>query len=346
MRKIAFFLPLFAILLTVACKNTSKNTSAAERRKQDSLEKVKKAEEEAREAERTRPRTAEDIKLDKDIKFEKYNLEDTYPYEDTTRVFQFDKIKERLAYIETFQAQKINYGVLQNYKNRNREAPVVENYVRNAYKRVSDTLGNERYQSAPLYREENSKKPSIYGRDGSLVRIESADTLDMVKVTGISFEGTWFVPKRYVKPKGDSIKIEHVAFVDVTNQNICVVERTGENEWKIRSMNPATSGRHKPPHAMETPVGMFFVQEQKAKMFYYKDGTTSIEGFAPYATRFTNGAYIHGVPVNNPKGKIIEYSWSLGTTPRSHMCVRNASSHAKYVYDNFKPFQSVVVVID
>lgn len=342
MRNHAFLTLLLALVLTAACKNSSKNSNAAEIKRQDSLEKVKKAEE----AEKAKPKTAADIKLEKDLQFEKYSLEDTYPYKDTTRVFQLDKIKEKLAFIENFQREQINYAVLQNYKNRNREAPVVEHYVRNAYKRVSDTLGTEKYQSAPLYQAENSAKPSIYGRDGSLVRLESSDTLDMVKVRGLSFEGTWFVPKRYVKAKGDSVKIKHVAFVDVTNQNILTVERTGEDEWKIRSMNPATSGQHKPPHAMETPVGMFFVQENKAKMFYVKDGSSTIEGFAPYASRFTNGAYIHGVPVNNPKGKIIEYSWSLGTTPRSHMCVRNASSHAKYVYDNFKPFESVVIVID
>jgi len=64
-------------------------------------------------------------------------------------------------------------------------------------------------------------------------------------------------------------------------------------------------------------------------MYYVKDGTSEIAGYAPYASRFTNGAYIHGVPVQYPHKNIIEYSPSLGTTPRSHMCVRNASSHAK-----------------
>src|SRR5690606_18949472 len=291
-------------------------------------------------------RTAEDIQLNKELTFDTHTLEDVYPYEDTTRLFQFDKIKEQLAFIENFQRVEHKYAVLQNYKNLNKEAPVVENFVRNAYKRVSDTLGTERYQSAPLYKEATSEKPTLYGRDGSLVSLESSDTSEMIKITGISFEGTWFVPKRYVKTIDSDFKITHVNFVDVTNQNICTVEKTGEYDWKIRSMNPATTGRHKPPHAMETPVGLYVVQEQKAKMFYYKDGTTSIEGFAPYATRFTNGAYIHGVPVNNPKGKIVEYSWSLGTTPRSHMCVRNASSHAKFVYETSKPMQSLVVVID
>ena len=346
MKNYFFWSLLFAFLIVASCKNSSKNLSDAEKRKQDSIERVKKAQEEAEKAERERPRTAADIKLEKDLTYTEHTLEETYPYKDTTRHFQLDKIKEKLAFIENFQRAPHTYGVLQNYKNRNGEAAVVENFVRNAYKRVSDTLGTEKYQSAPLYKNEDSAKPSIYGRDGSLVSLESADTLKMVKINGISFEGSWYVPKRYVKSIGDSLKITHVNFVDVTNQNILTVERTGENEWKIRSMNPATSGLHKPPHQMETPVGIFMVQEQKPKMFYFGDGTKTIEGFAPYASRFTNGGYIHGVPVNNPKGKIVEYSWSLGTTPRSHMCVRNASSHAKFVYDTSKPFKSLVVVID
>jgi hypothetical protein len=111
-------------------------------------------------------------------------------------------------------------------------------------------------------------------------------------------------------------------------------------------MNPATSGVHRPPYSKETPTGMFVIQENKPKMFYYKDGTTTLEGFAPYASRFTNGGYIHGVPTNNPKGNIIEYSATLGTVPRSHMCVRNTTSHAKFIYDRAKPLKSLVIVID
>jgi len=114
----------------------------------------------------------------------------------------------------------------------------------------------------------------------------------------------------------------------------------------VRSMNPATTGKSNPPYAMKTPVGMYLLQEKKSKMFYYKDGTTVIHGYAPWASRFTNGAYIHGVPTADPKAPIIEYSWTLGTVPRSHMCVRNASSHAKFIYDWMKPLNSLVIVID
>ncbi len=81
-------------------------------------------------------------------------------------------------------------------------------------------------------------------------------------------------------------------------------------------------------------------------MLYLKDGTDEKGGFAPYACRFTGGAYLHGVPVNYPDNKLIEYSWTLGTTPRSHMCVRNATSHAKFMYDWAEVEKTLVIVFD
>ncbi|MFQ6929102.1 MAG: L,D-transpeptidase [Parabacteroides merdae] len=55
---------------------------------------------------------------------------------------------------------------------------------------------------------------------------------------------------------------------------------------------------------------------------------------------------IHGVPVNAPRKSLIEYSPTLGTTPRSHMCVRNATSHAKFVYDWAPVNETIVFVFD
>lgn len=69
-------------------------------------------------------------------------------------------------------------------------------------------------------------------------------------------------------------------------------------------------------------------------------------GYAPYASRFTDGAYIHGVPVNEPRKTQIEYSWSLGTTPRSHMCVRNATSHAKFIFDWAPVNETIIFVLE
>lgn len=343
---VGFFLPFALIFLIMAGCSGSGAETDREQEIRDSL----RAEEEERtaelEKERTRPRTKEDITMRKEFTYDQHSLEDSYEYEGRQRSFQWDKIKEKLAWIETFQRKEIEYAVLQNYKNGNGESPLVRSFVRNDYKRVSDTLGTERYQSAPLYLPGETDAPTIYGRDGSLIALHTLDTLEFVRVEGLSFEGTYDVPRRYVKAIGRDIRFEQVIVVDVSNQHICTLEKQGE-EWLIRSMNPATTGVHQPPFAHETPLGMFVIQEKKEKMYFLVDGSrTEIAGFAPYASRFTNGGYIHGIPTNYPAKNIIEYSWSLGTMPRSHMCVRNASSHAKFVFEWAETMASLVVVID
>ena len=238
------------------------------------------------------------------------------------------------------------WGVLQNYKNLNGEAPLTKVWSRDSYKLVSDSLGVERYQSVPLYAPTDTLKPELYGRDGTLIAM--TDTLGSKFWQGRveSPEAEWYVPRRYIQLLEPDVTFSHVVVIDRGQQHIIVLERQSPAHYLVRSINPATTGRHKPPHAKETPLGIFLLQQKKSKMFYTSDGSSRIAGFAPWASRFTCGAYIHGVPVNNPKGKIVEYSPSLGTTPRSHMCVRNASSHAKFVYDNCPTLATLVVVIE
>ena len=295
--------------------------------------------------EELRELTAKNTTLIKDIQYENYHLEDEYPYEDTVRTFQWDKVKEKLAHIDNEVLKGGNWAIFSNYRNMNGEAPTVANFVRNEYKRVSDQYGVERYQSVPLYTSDSDTALTRYGRDGWLVKIVDSDTTEMVKVTGVSFEGEYLIPQRYMVKWGDSISLDKVVVVDVTNQNITSLEKRGD-EWFILSMNPATTGVHNPPYALETPVGIFAVQEQKQKMYYTKDGSSELAGYAPYASRFTNGGYIHGVPVQYPRQSIIEWSPTLGTIPRSHMCVRNASSHSKFIYDWATVKETLVVVID
>ena len=220
----------------------------------------------------------------------------------------------------------------------------MRNYKRNAYTRIADSLGVERYQSVPLYYVNDSIKPECYGRDGWLVKyIEKQGTFD--KIATVDIHGEWIVPQRYIKQLSDTTIFNKVIFIDTSNQNIATLEKS-DSGWLVRSMNPATTGRHQPPHMQETPTGIFVIQEKKFKMHYLVDGSSEIGGFAPYASRFTNGAYIHGIPVNAPSTQTIEFSASLGTTPRSHMCVRNATSHAKFVYDWAPTLSTLVFVID
>ena len=297
--------------------------------------------------------TAEDILVTKELLFDKYTLSDSYFYkksktDSVARTFQWDKIKTHLALLENLNKQPIIWGVLQNYRNRNGESPLVREFVRNEYKMVSDTFGVERYQAVALYLTNDTLQAERYGRDGTPVKLTSAidDTLSTFHtIEPANGEEQWLVTKKYVKILGDTIKFSHAIFVDLTNQNVATLEKSGE-EWLVRSMNPVTTGQHKPPYAHKTPVGIYFIQEKKRKMIYNKDGSDEVGGFAPYASRFTCGAYFHGVPSEHPRTSEIEYSPSLGTTPRSHMCVRNASSHSKFIYEQMPIWQTAVFVLE
>lgn len=288
----------------------------------------------------------EEVRIRKELLYDKHTLEEVYPYGDTVRYFQWDKIKERLAFLDSIRSLRASWAVLQNYRNRQGEAALIRRFNRNEYGRVADSLGIERYQSVPLYEMGDFVSPERYGRDGALVRLlEKKDTSDFVGIETLYFKGKWMAPKRYVHELPDTVVFDKTVFIDRTNQNIITLEKIG-NEWLIRSMNPATTGVHRPPYMQETPLGIFLIQEKKEKMIYLVDGSTEKGGFAPYASRFTNGGYIHGVPVNAPYTTLIEYSATLGTIPRSHMCVRNATSHAKFIYDWAPVGNTVVFVFD
>lgn len=333
--RIATILLFVSLLIFNSCDQKAQQESAIDTYAEDSL----KVEE---------PKVAnfdpEKIEIEKAFLYDEHTLEDSYPYKDTIRVFQWNKIRKRLALLDSIESIPASWAILQNYKNKNGEAPLVKVYKRDSYKRIADTLGVERYQSVPLYLPTDSTVAEIYGRDGSLVKLINNDA-GLVKIATISMEGEWLVPPKYIKTIDDTIVFKKAIFVDLTNQNISTMEKV-DSKWLVRSMNPATTGLHKPPHMQETPQGIFVVQEKKSKMVYLVDGSQETGGFAPYASRFSNGGYIHGVPVNAPGTQLIEFSPSLGTTPRSHMCIRNATSHAKFIYNWAQPEQTIVFIFD
>lgn len=290
--------------------------------------------------------TRDMIVVKKDFQYDQHTLEDSYPYKDTTRMFQWDKIKENLFFLDSIQQQPAKWAIVQNYKNFKGEAALIRKWSRNDYKLITDEYGVSRYQSVPLYLTNDRDTAERYLRDGSLIKIiEQEDSTKFTRIQTVWFEGEWLVPTKYIKMLDDTVTFNHVVMVDRNNQNIATLEKVG-NEWLVRSMNPATTGLRNPPYGHPTPLGMFIIQEKKAKMVYLKDGSSAVGGFAPWASRFTNGAYLHGVPVNAPRTSTIEFSQTLGTTPRSHMCVRNATSHAKFMYDWAPTLASVVFVLE
>lgn len=289
------------------------------------------------------PLKASDIVIEKQFEYDKYTLEDVYPYRDTTRCFQWDKIRAGLAIVENAQRKSTRWAYVVNRRNMNGQAALVDEYSINEFGNAADDWGEERYQSAPLYQEGRLSAPRRYTTDGSIMRVIS-ERDDTLKVDHMYFGSEWLVPAKFTGTI-DSMVFLKVIFIDRTNQNIATLEKS-EGKWLVRSMNPVTTGLHHPPYQHETPLGIFVIMEKRPKMIYYRDGTTDYGGFAPYASRFTNGAYLHGVPVNAPGQQMVEWSPTLGTTPRSHKCVRNATSHAKFLYEWAPLHQALVYVIE
>ncbi|MGL4687360.1 MAG: L,D-transpeptidase, partial [Fusobacteriaceae bacterium] len=243
-----------------------------------------------------------------------------------------------------FQSENGNFGILKNYRNYNKLPPLVKNLTKDKYGTIRDSFGVTRDQGIPLYNENEIEIPERYARDGVLVSIvETGD--DFVKIKALEIEGVWLVPKRYVKGI-KTLEFKKVIVIDRKNQNISTMDNV-DNIWKVRSMNPITTGLEKAPHKFATPLGIYVIQGKLLEMLYLKDGSKEeIDGSAPYASRFSAGAYLHGVPVKLPATEHIEYMWSLGTKPSSHMCVRNATSHAKFIYDWSKINKTLVFVIE
>lgn len=94
--------------------------------------------------------------------------------------------------------------ILQNYKNRNGEAPLVKSFKRDAYKRIADTLGVERYQGIPLFLTDDTLTAERYGLDGLLTR-HLGEEGKFTKVEPVFIGGEWYAPTKYIKLIPDSV---------------------------------------------------------------------------------------------------------------------------------------------
>ncbi|GAB1476266.1 hypothetical protein MASR2M70_11000 [Bacillota bacterium] len=259
------------------------------------------------------------------------------------RWYQFDKMEKAIAEADAC-AENDRLTYISNYQNKNGYAPL--------YKGMSlDGEGNRRSQSAPGYKSLSDMEDFVYIGDGTLVQHLLSEE-DYAKVKVVATGEEYYVPLKYIPADHFIHNLTRVIAVDVSKQNEAVFEKKNEG-WTLISYTQATSGT-KGRYAQPTPVGLFFAMEKKPYFRYYEDGTTNIQGYAPYAIRFAGGAYIHGIPVNykyGADGTLVapphqEYSKTIGTVPLSHKCVRNYTSHAKFLYDWFIPGETIIIVID
>lgn len=178
-------------------------------------------------------------------------------------------------------------------------------------------------------------------------------TIKSVKVFFPCFDESLWVKEKYLSKEEDTLdEFDQAIIVDRKNQNITVFEK--DKVWNIISMSYSSTGKTG-TYSLPTPIGEYMALSIRAKFDYVADGTTEIVGFAPYTIRFSAGAYLHGVPMSykfDGDGEKIkprtyaEYLRSIGTTPKSHMCVRNYTSHAKFMYKWANIGSCVVIVIE
>lgn len=258
------------------------------------------------------------------------------------REFQYGKMFQALKRGEECLKQgKMTY--ISNYRNYHGMAPLYRGMEQ-------DPDGGSRDQSAPGYISPGSTEEFRYLEDGTLV-LFLGRLGELVHVRRVSDGADFYVPKQYILVESAVKAFEKVIVIDVTNQNEAVFENR-QGTWYLLSRTFATTGAAGTYH-IPTPTGYFLVMEKRERFYYLKDGTDQVQGYAPYALRFAGGAYVHGVATGyqTAQGKrrdpgIREYSKTVGSVPLSHKCVRNYTSHAKFLYDWYEPGKMEVIVID
>ena len=261
------------------------------------------------------------------------------------RKFQFDNMASSIMTLQSFTNQ-YKIGYVNNYKNRSGSPPKLNG-------QTIDSFGTRRDQAAPLYYNDGVQTGFRYLPDGGIVGIEGETDTDYIVRTP-NFAGDYRVPKKYISLKNKSYtdQLQQVIVVDRTNQNEGVFELIN-GTWTLVSYTLATTGGND-KYRLPTPLGYFTAIEKRSKFNYLGDIIKEIDGYAPYAIRFSGGAYIHGVPVKYVKSEsgdlsdpgMREFLSSIGTTPLSHRCVRNYTSHAKFLYDWIRIANAAVIVIE
>ncbi|GAU76138.1 SH3 domain-containing protein [Fusibacter sp. 3D3] len=304
--------------------------------------------------------------------YEKSEIKTGYVYSKIVnfRTFRLDLVKTQIDELVDYFSKYDNMAQISNYKNVNGYAPLYKG-------KKEDAFGNTRDQSAPLYQSADSSSELRYLPDGLVVDVLGAEN-GYYKVHVFDHGSEGYVPKKYLSFQNQVEEMNQVIFVDIKNQNISSYQLT-EGQWVLKSLSYATTGveaQFKEP----TVPGTYAAIQKKEKFLYLDDKTKELDGYAPYAIRFNGGAYLHGFPVNYRWNKVqelvksaeydaqgvllheavysekrvgspidpglIEYSYTLGTVPLSHKCVRNPTSHAEFLYDWIVLNEAMIVVVD
>ena len=257
------------------------------------------------------------------------------------RTFRFEEMKSAVDELRR-ELQQGELHFISNYKNENGTPP-------QEGPEAVDEYGYRVYHSAPAYDWADTEANYRYVPDGMLVRILQEEG-DFYQVNIPQFNGNFYVPKQFIDIENSLDWLNHVVVVDREQQNQAAFELAGEN-LNLVSYTLATTG-FSGEYSFETSPGLYKVLGKRERFEYLEKGSQEIAGYAPHAIRFSGGAYIHGVPVpyDQQNGQKIdpgfrEYIQTIGTFPRSSMCVRNYTSHAEFLFNWMDTRHGAVIVI-
>ncbi|MDD3243563.1 MAG: L,D-transpeptidase family protein [Eubacteriales bacterium] len=223
---------------------------------------------------------------------------------------------------------------MSNYRNANGMPPVL------ADGKTTDAYENRRETGSPCYANpDNSVPPVRYAPDG-LLGLQYEQYNGYTRVYFPSFDAYYWIPDRYVSTKAAVTDLKQVIAVDRANQNLCMFEKNDAGQWELIAMNYVTTGKAG-GKSLKTPLGHFAALDKKHYFYFDNEGDNIVDGYALWAIRFSAGGYTHGVPASSKQqedgsvyvGGSAEGQSTLGTVPKSHMCVRNYTSFAKFMYD-------------
>lgn len=286
----------------------------------------------------------------------------------TKRTVQIPKMVEKLNALkkdlDTYQT-----GYIANYKNATGRAP-------KHWGKDVDAFGRLRDESAAAYYSASASSDFRYFQDGTLLNM-IGQVGNFYQVTTVDYPGTFYVEKRFVTTRNSIDTMTKAIVIDRNNQNEAVFEYVN-GKWVIISIQRVATGANS-KYKQPTDLGNYMVIERKSKFEYLDDITKEIAGYSPYALRFNGGAYIHSLPVNyvmvkqpvvvtpavlDATGKVLkpavtkdvvvsrkdpghrEYFPLIGVYPRTHKCVNNFTSHAKFLYDWAEIGKTAVIVIE
>ena len=261
------------------------------------------------------------------------------------RSFAVDKMLSHVKSLhEALDGKDVVY--IANFRNKNGWPQRLPNRA------STDEYGYTRQQATAGYLYPGAGATFRYIPDGMLA-VRLYEGYAYTKVYIPTFDYTCWVKNRNISSEEPEIEqLKQVIVVDRTRQNCGIFQHNGK-AWELISLSFVTTG--KPGEfSLVTPLGDFMAIERKTKFSYTADGTDEIVGYAPYVIRFSGGGYVHGVPMSypNPNNRKIfdldgrEALSSLGTIPKSHMCVRNYTSHAKFLYKWIDIGSAAIIIIE